>query len=315
MRRRAAASTSRATRATSASSATKRLPACAGAAPARRLQRADPLDPRHQPRPVVRDELDALAPAALGEEVGERRREDRREGSRLERGRRRQHRPRGGVGAADRAAGIEREEPGGARRQHLARFVQRDDDVAAVLHAQQDVLDLRRRHRHQRGRVRVRQAAVAAGIEDAGDAAVGCEDRRRRAGEPGEAVEEMLVPDHGEALAQKRRRADPVGAAAILRPQAAGLDRAGEGQGVETLVGDRVEDQAVRRGQHERGAGARDRAMQEVDLDAGDAAQDYRAARVRATARSTCRRGRAAERRDRARARGIASSSRRCRAG
>jgi hypothetical protein len=61
-----------------------------------------------------------------------------------------QQHPRGAVGGENLALIIDRQQPGAQGMQILATVVQGDQNMAAMLFAEQAVLDLGRRHRHQR---------------------------------------------------------------------------------------------------------------------------------------------------------------------
>ena len=152
------------------------------------------------------------------------------------------------------------------RVQILAAIVEGDQDISAMMFAEQSILDLGRRHGDERLGMRLPGHAIRRRIQYSGQFAIGREDRRRDAGEIVVARKEVIAPMHDDRPLEMRRGAKAVGAADTLRPDSAGPDARCVRSIAEARVGDDVEQQTVGvgKGDHEIGAG--DLLMQRVHL-------------------------------------------------
>ena len=191
---------------------------------------------RHRELAAVLDRRDELAPdieplsllaPALVDEVTEPATEHIAEQAAGEGRQAVQQHTRGAVGGENPAVIVDGQQAGAQRVQIFAAVVEGDQYVAAMLLAEQPVLDLGRGHRHQRLCVRLARHAIGRRVEDAGDLAVGREDRRRHAGQVVVAGEKVLAAVHDDRPLQIGRRAEPIGAADALGPDRARADAGG----------------------------------------------------------------------------------------
>jgi len=161
---------------------------------------------------------------------------------------------------------VDRQKARAQRMQILAAIVERDQDICAMMFAEQSILDLGRRHGDQRLGVSLPGHAIRRSIQYSGQFPVGREDRRCDAGKIIVARKKVLAPMNDDRAFQVRRGAETIGAAKTFRPNRTWPDARRVRSVAEARIGYDVEQQAVRvrKGDHEIGAG--DLLMQRVHL-------------------------------------------------
>ena len=165
---------------------------------------------------------------------------------------------RAAVGAEDLAAVAEHENAFEQGADELDPAVEVNAQPVAVVVAEPVVLDHARRHAHQAHRVLVERTLVARHVEHAQHVAARVEDRRGRAGEEVVGVHEVLAGMHERGHGLEQRGADRVRAFRVLGPVHARRQRDLAGTAQEVVVADRVQDRALRVGQHDHAFGAGD---------------------------------------------------------
>src|SRR6266851_612059 len=148
----------------------------------------------------------------------------------------------------------------------FAAIMERDQDISAMMFAEQPILDLGRRHGDERLRVSLPGHAIRRSIQYSGQLAIGREDRRCDAGEIVVARKKVLAPVHDNRALEMCRGAKAVGAANAFRPNSTRPDARRVRSVAEARVGYYVEQQSicVRKRNHEIGTG--DLLMQRVHL-------------------------------------------------
>ena len=173
---------------------------------------------------------------------------------------------RGPVRCENSALVVDGQQARAQRVQILAAIVESDQDISAMMFAEQSILDLSRRHGDQRLGVSLPGHAIRRSIQYSGQFAIRPKDRRCDAGEIVVARKKVLAPMHDDRSFEMRRGAKAVGTANTLRPHSTRPDARCVRSVAETRVGYYVKQQAirVRKGDHEIGSG--DLLMQRVHL-------------------------------------------------
>ena len=178
------------------------------------------------------------------------------------------------VGGEEAALVVEREQAGAERAQELLARVDGDQAVLAHLVGEQAVLELRGGHLHQRLRVLLARLDVGRGIEHADDLARRVAHGRGGAREVTEAGEVVFLAADRHRASRCERGAQAVGAAQRLAPATAGDDLGAGAAHDEAVVGDDVQDHALRIREREQEVGAGDLLRQRLELGLREAAHD-----------------------------------------
>src|SRR5258707_7270251 len=102
--------------------------------------------------------------------------------------------------------------------QVFAAIVERDQEISAMMFAEQSILDLGRRHGDERLGVSLPGHAIRRSIQYSGQFAIRPEDRRCDAGEIVVARKKVLAPMDDDRSFEMRRGAKAVGTANTFRP-------------------------------------------------------------------------------------------------
>ena len=113
---------------------------------------------------------------------------------------------------------VDGQQPRAQRVQVLAAIVEGDQDICAMMFAEQSILDLGRRHGDQRLGVSLPGHAIRRSIQYSGKLAVGREDRRCNAGKIVVARKKVLASVHDDRSFQVCGGAETIGAAKTFRP-------------------------------------------------------------------------------------------------
>ena len=125
---------------------------------------------------------------------------------------------RGPIRCEDPALIVDGEQARAQRVQIFAAIVEGDQDVSAMMFAEQAILNLGRCHGDECLGMRLPGHAIRRSIQYSGQLAIGREDRRRDAGEIVVARKKMLAPVHDDGSFEMCRGAEAVGAANTFRP-------------------------------------------------------------------------------------------------
>ena len=180
------------------------------------------------------------------------------------------------IGAEHGAVRRQRQQPRAQGVQVFAAVVEGDDQVTAVGVAEQAVLHLGRGHADQRAGMLLPRAALRRRIEDADEAAIRSEDRRRRAGQAAVAGKEVLAAMHRQRPPDLPDRAKRVGAAPAFGPERSSPDVGVASRRPEALVGNGVEQDAVGVGESDQKVRACDLAVERLHLGKCQAAHQVR---------------------------------------
>ena len=176
---------------------------------------------------------------------------------------------RAAVGGHHRAAAVERHQALVEGMQQLAPAVQAHQVQVAVPRLEEAVLDGIGRHADEHAEMLGAQIGFGSDVEHADQRVALVEDRRRAAGQPDQAGEEMLgaIDDQRTALGQAG--ADAVGAAGALAPVATGTHADARRLAHENAVAKRLQHGAVGVGDHHQGVAVRKLAVEAMRLGTG----------------------------------------------